>query len=67
MSLRLADQQMDMLRHDDISINTEREAPPHPFERSFENSLAPIECKQKMAMITAERYEVSLSGMVKAA
>jgi hypothetical protein len=64
VALRFADQQVDVLRHYDIAIDTKSETTSDAFERDIEGALRHDRGEQWPTVITAERYKVSLSGFV---
>jgi hypothetical protein len=65
LSLRFVDQKMNVLGHDNISINAKPEASPYTFQRYFEDSAAFCGSEQEAAVIAAESYKVTLSGVMK--
>jgi hypothetical protein len=65
LSLGLAQQKMNVFRHDDISINAKPEAPAYAFQGFFEDATAPGGPEQDTAMIATERYKMALPGVMK--
>ena len=61
---RFADQQMDMLRHDDVPIDAHREALSALLQCDQEHILHVHLCQMRQPMVTAESDKVGLSGIV---
>ena len=62
--LGFAEQQMNMLRHDDISVDTEAETPSDVLQSDLKDLLRGVRCKEWTAVVATERHEVTLSGFV---
>jgi hypothetical protein len=54
-----------MLWHDDVPINLKPEAAPHALQGGLEDSSAGVGGKQPVAMVAAERDEMTLPAVVK--
>jgi len=61
---RFAEQQVNMLRHDDVAVNLKLEAAPHALQGRLEDSSAGGGGKQPTAMVTAESDEMTLAAVV---
>jgi len=64
-AFRFADQQVNMLGHNDISVNAESETAPHTLQREFEDSLGGVSREQRSPMVTGECYEVAVPRFLK--
>ena len=62
--LRFAEQQVNVLRHDDISVNAKPEIAAHSLQRDLENALGGG-CQQQPPVIAGKRHEVAVSGFLK--
>ncbi len=62
---RFAEQQMNVIGHDDIAIDAEPEAAPHTLHSGFEYFSRSGSRERSPAVIATERHEVSLFGRVK--
>lgn len=62
---RFADQQMNMLRHHDISGDNKAATEPHPFQGVLEKSASTSRTKILEAMKTAESYGMEVIGVMK--
>ena len=65
LTVRLSDQQVNVLRHHHISIDAETEAEPDALQHSLERLPVCVRRQQWTAMIATERNEVALSGLLK--
>src|SRR5579863_3888940 len=65
ISFRLADQQVNMLRHDHVPVNPKSEAAPHPLQSRFEDLSARLGGQKPTAIVTAECDEMTLTTLVK--
>jgi len=65
LTLRFAEEQVYVLRHDHIRIDANFVATANPLKRGFEGLLSCGLNEQRAATITTEGHEVSLSGFVK--
>ena len=63
-ALWFADEQMDMLWHEDITTNVEVEAETSGFERTQECRACSVSVKSWLALITAEGDEVQVSRVL---
>jgi hypothetical protein len=61
----LIDEQVHMLGHDHVSVDTHREPAAHPFETEYKEIVI-FGAREIWATITAERNEVGLSGLMEA-
>jgi hypothetical protein len=59
--IRLAEQQMNVLRHDHISENMKCEAKAHIFERTKKCLLHPHSSQERLTMVAAECEKVALT------
>jgi hypothetical protein len=64
VGVRLADEKMNVLGHDNIAIDAKAECDAHAFESVFKDSAAGIGREQTAAMVTTKRYEMALPGVV---
>jgi hypothetical protein len=63
--LWFTEQKVNMLWHDDIPINLKPETTPHALQGGLEDSSAGVSGKQPVAMVAAERDEMTLPAVVK--
>src|SRR5579863_2354241 len=64
LPLWFAQQKVDVLRHNHVSIDAKSKLPPDALQCSCEHSAARV-CRQKgTAVITAERHEMALPGLL---
>jgi hypothetical protein len=56
---------MNVLGHDNISVNAKLEASSDAFHSNFEDSAAFCGSEQETAVIAAESYKVTLPGVMK--
>jgi hypothetical protein len=63
--LWFAEQEVNMLRHNDVPVNLKPEPAPHALQGRLKNSSASVGGKQPAAMITAESDEMTLPAVVK--
>jgi hypothetical protein len=63
-SLRLADEKVNVLRHDDVSVYAKAEAAAHVLQGVLKDSSASVGREQGTAMITTESYEMALPGVL---
>ena len=63
-SLGRADEKVNVLRHDDISVDAKAEAAAHALQGVLKDSSARISSEQGATMITAESYEMALPGLL---
>jgi hypothetical protein len=61
---RLAEQQMHVIRHDDIPEHAQSITAPYALERSFESQPCLMRSQRCPTVIAAERDEVGLSGLM---
>ena len=64
-ALGFAEQQVNMLGHHHIAVNTKSETVPHTLQRELENSLCGVGPKQRPPMVTGECDEVAVPGFLK--
>src|SRR5438270_13031598 len=65
IALWLTEQEVNMLRHDDVPVDLKFEAAPHALQGRLEDSAACVCCKQAPAMVTAECDEMTLTTLLK--
>src|SRR5262249_8883535 len=63
-SFRLANQQMYMLRHDDISADIESVALTNPFESPLDHELGLGRGQERQTAVAAEGYEVQMTSLL---
>jgi hypothetical protein len=63
-ALGFADEQVNMLRHDYIPVDTKVETAPHTLQRELEDSLGAVGREQRSPMITGECDEVAVPGFL---
>ncbi len=66
-ALRLADQKMNVFRHDNIPVQAKPEASAHALQSRFEGSFCQIVCEQRLTMVAGEGNKVAVSGLLKTA
>lgn len=64
VALRLAEQKMNVFRHDDVAVNTEAEVAAHSLQGVLKNLPVCVGREQRATVITTEGYEMALSGVV---
>ena len=64
-ALRLADQQMDVIRHDHVTIHAHLELAAHSLQRRFKRAFRRCILEGLSASIAAEGDKVCLSGFLK--
>jgi hypothetical protein len=64
LSLRFADQQVDVLGHDHISNDHQTVSPPNLFKHLQEQIPPSTESEESLAFMTTESDEVQISGFV---
>ena len=62
---RLAEQQVNVLRHDHVTVDVKLETAAHTLQPGLENLPGDGCGKRGTTMVAAERHEVSLAGRVK--
>ena len=60
-----ADQQVNVLGHHYVTVNTKTETQPNPLQRGFKNSSGCRLCEKRTATIARERHEMAVRGFVK--
>lgn len=63
--LGFAHEQMNVIRHHDVTVNAESKTSADTFECQLEDSSARIASEERPTMIAAEGNEVTLSAFVK--
>lgn len=61
---RFAEEQVNVLRHDDVSVDAQIEAAPDTLECELENLLRRILGKGWTTVVATERHKVALSGFL---
>jgi len=62
--LGLADKQVNVLRHDHISVNAKPVTSPHTFQRGLESPHGGIRSEERLPVITRECHEVTVPGLL---
>lgn len=60
----LADKQMDMFRHHDVSVDTKTEVAADALKGVLKDQSVRVGREQRATVITAERYEMALPGVL---
>jgi len=63
---RLAQQKMNVVRHNDVSINAKHKTATDTFKCRLKDSSVRVTSEKLMTMVAAKRHEMALSSLVKA-
>jgi hypothetical protein len=55
---------MNVLRHDNVSINVETVTFPYSFERILNHQLGLIRAQKRLTTMATEGYEVQMAGLL---